>query len=81
MDKHKILADAKQELGRHSLETFVDSPPSVAQGGQGVVITGRPACRKQFGTVAQLMQHLADDVLPVILRKSFKIAAEPVSKG
>lgn len=72
----RILATAKGELQKHSLSTFVVNPPSVAEGGQGVVVTGCPACRKRFGTVNQLMQHLADDVLPVILRQAFAIAAE-----
>jgi hypothetical protein len=68
--KLKILAAAKGEIQKHSLSTFVNEPPSVAEGGQGVVVTGCPNCRKRFGTVNQLMQHLADDVLPVILRQS-----------
>jgi hypothetical protein len=76
MGKHKILAAAKHELLSHSLSTFVHDPPSIAEGGSGVVVTGCPACRKRFGTVNQLMQHLADDVLPVILRTSFRIANE-----
>jgi hypothetical protein len=74
--KGKILAAAKAELLKHSLGNFVDDPPSVAQGGQGVVVSGRPACRRSFGAVNQLMHHLADDVLPVILRTVFKIAGE-----
>jgi hypothetical protein len=72
----KILATAKAELQKHSLGTFVVNPPSVAEGGQGVVVTGCPACLKRFGTVNQLMRHLADDVLPVILRQAFAIASE-----
>ena len=76
MNKAKILAAAKHELLSHSLSTFVNDPPSIAEGGSGVVVTGCPACRKRFGTVNQLVHHLADDVLPVILRKSFKIARE-----
>jgi hypothetical protein len=55
--KREILEAAKREIMRHSLDTFCDSPPSVAHGGRGV-------------------EHLADDVLPVILRTAFKIAAE-----
>jgi|HubBroStandDraft_6_1064221.scaffolds.fasta_scaffold331262_1 hypothetical protein len=74
--KVKILATAKGELQKHSLSTFVVNPPSVAEGGQGVVVTGCPACLKRFGTVNQLMQHIADDVLPVILRQAFAIASE-----
>jgi hypothetical protein len=64
--REKILAAAKSELLKHSLDTFKDDilPP--------VIMTGRPSCRKQIGTINQLMQHLADDVLPVILRTAFK---------
>jgi len=72
--KVKILSAAKTELMKHSLDTFVDAPPSVAKGGRGVVVTGCPACRKRFQTVNQLMYHLADDVLPKILRLAFDIA-------
>jgi hypothetical protein len=74
--KLKILAVAKGELQKHSLGTFVANPPSVADGGSGVVVTGCPAYLKRFGTVNQLMQHIADDVLPRILRDAFQIADE-----
>lgn len=74
--KEKILAAAKTELLRHSLGTFVHDPPSVAQGGKGVVVSGCPTCSKPFGTVNQLMHHLADDILPLILRRAFAIANE-----
>jgi hypothetical protein len=76
MDKVKILAAAKAELCRHSWHTFVDEPPSVAEGGRGVVIPGCEPCKKRINTEAQFLQHLADDVLPVILRKAFAIASE-----
>jgi len=79
MDKEtrvKILSAAKAELMKHSLDTFVNQPPSVAEGGSGVVVTGCPNCRKRFQTVNQLMYHLADDVLPRILRRAFDIAGE-----
>jgi len=77
MDKEtkvKILSAAKAELMKHGLDSFVDNPPSVAEGGSGVVVTGCPACRKSFHTCNQLMQHLADEVLPKILRMAFEIA-------
>ena len=63
--KVKILSAAKAELMKHSLDTFVDAPPSVAEGGRGVVVTGCPNCRKIFQWVNQLMYHLADDVLDI----------------
>jgi hypothetical protein len=60
---------------QHSLDTFVSDGVSVALGGSGVVVTGCPGCRKRFQTVNQLMYHLADDVLPTILRQAFVDAA------
>lgn len=76
LTKEKILAAAKAELMKYSLGNFVDDPPSVAEGGRGVVVSGCPACRRPFGTVNQFMHHIADDVLPVILRSAFAIAQE-----
>ena len=44
-----ILLDAIQkEIHRHDLSYFVDEPPSVAQGGKGVVVSGCPACKKRI---------------------------------
>jgi hypothetical protein len=40
MDNAKILAAAKSELQKHVWDTFVENPPSVAQGGSGVVVAG-----------------------------------------
>jgi hypothetical protein len=77
MDKVKILQAAKVELMRHSWDTFVDDPPSVAQGGKGVIVTGCTACKKRTNTNAQYLEHLADDVLPVILQQAFATAREP----
>jgi len=76
MDKHKILADAKAELEGHVWGTFVEGKSSVALGGTGVVVSGCEACRKRFGTNSHYLRHLADDVLPVILRQAFAIANE-----
>jgi hypothetical protein len=67
MRKSDLLAALKKEIQRHNLSTFIDTPPSIAQGGRGVVVTGCPQCRKQFGTVAQFIDHLTDDVLPPLL--------------
>jgi hypothetical protein len=69
MDKAKILQTAKTELMRHAWETFVDEPPTVAEGGKGVVVTGCPRCRKLLNTTDQYLRHLADDVLPTILNR------------
>ncbi len=67
--KEQILAAAKADLLKHSLSTFKDDPPVV-------VVTSCPSCRRQFGMINQLMNHLADDVPPVILRRAFAITKE-----
>jgi len=38
--KEKILAATKHELMRHDWNTYVDEPPSMAQGGKGIVVVG-----------------------------------------
>ena len=78
--KIRIFQSAKTELIRHTWDTFVDEPPSVAAGGIGVVIPGCPACHKRINTNDQYLRHLADDVLPVILRKAFEIAGVSTSE-
>jgi hypothetical protein len=47
----------------------VDGEKSIAQGGNGVVTPGCPACRKRLFTMANFMDHRADDVLPRIVDK------------
>jgi hypothetical protein len=74
--KEKILKAAKAELLRHSWGTHPHNPPSMAEGGNGAVMPGCQTCKKPANTVTQYMKHLADDVLPVILRAAFKIANE-----
>ena len=66
LDREQILEIAREEMVKHTLDTFVDNPPSIAQGGNGVVVTGCPACRKKFQSINQFVNHLMDDVLPVI---------------
>jgi hypothetical protein len=80
MYKAKILQAAKAELMRHSWDTFVNDPPSVAEGGSGVVIPGCPACHERINSNDQYLRHLSDDVLPIILRKAFEIAGVSTSK-
>jgi hypothetical protein len=66
MDRDRIIKIAREELSNHSMDAFVDNPPSIAQGGHGVVVSGCPGCRKKFQSVNQFVQHLLDDVAPVI---------------
>jgi hypothetical protein len=62
LQKSQLLAALRSEIQRHDFSHFVDDPPSVAQGGNGVVVTGCPNCRKRFGTVPQFIAHITDDV-------------------
>ena len=75
MDKAKLLETAQAELMRHTWDTFVNNPPSMAQGGKGTVVPGCVACRKVLYTDNQYLSHLAIDVLPQILDRALKGSA------
>jgi hypothetical protein len=47
VQKSILLAAIQKEIHRHDFSYFVDEPPSVVQGGKGVVVAGCPACRKK----------------------------------
>jgi hypothetical protein len=78
MKKCELYRALRTELHRHDFSTFVDEPPSIAQGGRGVVVPGCPRCRKRFGTMPQFLDHLADDVLPPLLDR---LSTEKVGVG
>jgi hypothetical protein len=42
MLKSDLYRALRTELQQHDFSNFVDEPPSVAQGGRGVVVTGCP---------------------------------------
>jgi len=67
MLKSDLLRALQSEIRRHTFDTFVDEPPSIAQGGNGVVTPGCPACRKRLFTMSNFMDHLADEVLPSLV--------------
>ncbi len=69
MQKSALLRALQQEIRRHDFSHFVDQPPSVAQGGHGVVVPGCPACKKRINTVTGFLDHLADDVMPALIEK------------
>jgi len=68
-DKTALLKALQTEIKRHDFDTFIDNPPSMAQGGKGVCVSGCPRCKKQIYTIPQFLNHLADDVLPPLLDK------------
>jgi len=69
MKKSELYAALRSEIQRHDFSTYVEDPPSVAQGGRGVVVPGCPTCKKRIGTMPQFLDHLTDDVLPALLDK------------
>jgi hypothetical protein len=73
-----LLRELRQEIRRHDFSYFVDQPPSIAQGGKGVVVPGCPMCKKRINTMNQFLDHLADDVLPVLIEK---LSTESKSKA
>jgi hypothetical protein len=40
VQKSVLLRELQKEIRRHDLSTFIDAPPSVAQGGKGVTVPG-----------------------------------------
>lgn len=69
MKKSELLRALQSEIRRHDFSTFLTEKPSMADGGTGVVVPGCPACRKRINTMAQFLDHLADDVMPGLLNR------------
>ena len=69
MQKSLLLAAIQKEIHQHDFSYFVDEPPSVAQGGKGVVVSGCPTCRKRINTMGQFLDHLTNDVMPALIER------------
>lgn len=67
-----IIAAVQAELQKHTFDFFVDTPPSIGQGGKGVQVPGCPTCKKRLNTVGQFIDHLYSDVIPRAIRASFE---------
>ena len=67
MLKSELLSILQQEIRRHDFSYFIDEPPSVARGGRGVCVPGCSACQKRINTMPQVLDHLANDVLPKVI--------------
>jgi hypothetical protein len=67
VQKSILLVAIQKEIQRHDLSYFVDNPPSVAQGGKGVVVSGCPACKRRINTMVQFLDHLTQDVMPGLI--------------
>jgi len=69
MQKSTLLRAIQQEIHRHDFSYFVDQPPSVAQGGKGVVVPGCPTCRKRINTMNGFLRHLTEDAMPALIER------------
>jgi hypothetical protein len=69
MSPQELLKALQTEIRRHDFSTFLTEEPSMANGGPGVVVPGCPACKKWLFTMANFMDHLADDVSPTLIDK------------
>jgi hypothetical protein len=69
MKAEELIRALQTEIQRHTFDTFVDKPPAIAQGSKGVVISGCPACKKQFQSMNQFTRHLSEDVIPPLIRR------------
>jgi hypothetical protein len=66
MDLGRTIKIACEEMGKHTMDTFVENPPSIAHRGHGVVMSGCPGCRKKFQSVNQFIRHSMADAVPAI---------------
>ena len=79
MQKSTLLRGLQQEIRRHDFSYFVGQPPSVAQGGRGVIVPGCPTCMKRINTMNQFLDHLAEDVMPALIEKLAQTKTEDIS--
>ena len=67
--KSELLRALESEIRRHSFDYFAENPAAMADAEHGVVVPGCLTCRKRINTMAQFLDHLADDVLPDLINK------------
>jgi hypothetical protein len=67
MQKYVLLAAIQREIYRHDFGTYVEDPPTIAQGGRGIVVAGCPACKKRLQSMNEFVRHLAEDAMPPLL--------------
>jgi hypothetical protein len=67
MQKSTLLAAIQQEIYRHDFGTYVEDPPTIAQGGRGIVVAGCPACKKRLQSMNEFVRHLAEDAMLPLL--------------
>jgi hypothetical protein len=78
MLKSELLAAIQREIHSHDFSHFVDDPPSIAEGGKGIVVPGCPRCRVRIHTMSQLLDHLANDAMPALLNRLAEISTRRI---
>jgi len=68
MNRSELLHALQPEIRRRDFENFVDEPPAVARGDEGVVVSGCTTCKKRFNMKGQFADRMADDVASRALR-------------
>jgi len=61
-----IIAIIQTEMRQHKFDTYVEDPPSIAQGGRGVAVPGCSICKVRLSTVDQFVDHLTKSVVLAI---------------
>ena len=69
MLKSTLIAELQKEILQHDFSHFVDEPPSIAQGGRGVVVAGCPRCQMRLHSMNEFLAHLANDVVPAAVER------------
>jgi hypothetical protein len=57
----------QREIHSHDFSHFVDEPPSLAEGGKGIVVPGCPKCRVRINTLSHFLDDLSNDAIPALL--------------
>ncbi len=60
MKKTELLRALQTEIALHNLSTFMNETDKVVE-------VGCAHCKKRFGTNAQFVRHLTEDVLPPLI--------------
>jgi hypothetical protein len=69
VSRRELLVIVQSELRKHDFDCFLDTTQPLASGRKGVVVPGCPYCEKTFYTMAQFIEHISFDVLPLIFER------------
>jgi hypothetical protein len=67
--RRKLLVIVHAEVRKHDFDCFLDASAPLPPDRKGVVAPGCPYCKKTFYTMAQFIERLSFDVLPLIFER------------